>query len=355
MTATQTGINNTRSFYGSVTNMGDDTDVATVQGLLKANNWQGVVDFATTYPYYNFKKLPFTASDVDVGLNPWMLIAIDEDYSNDDLKGSVMAMRPYTGVGFCILAKGGIAIDTDGSVLATNGASVNAGTPTGSPFTIPYQDGKKSSWIMTQTSTGCLGFFKNSTAYSVLQDSGQVWTKQNSQMKAAPMNRSDGNLVPGATGAADPVGADVVTAFVNYAAELWSVASTDDGNLVFRSQKNNANQPIMISRDDNGWLCNGSMALYQADDMNISLEGYLDYFWQQFLGAGNEAFQWVSDIATTSLDWMEGAAMDSWAWIEDTSSDAWKAVENTWNDVEDELDDIGKVISDPDTWNPSKW
>lgn len=354
MAATQIGINNTKSFYGSVKNMGTDSDLETVQSLLKANNWQGVVDFATTYPYYNFKKLPFTAADVDVGLNPWMMIALPEDYSNDDLQGSMIVMRPYTGVGFCVLKDGGIAMNSDGSVLETKQASVNAGTPTGSPFTVPYQNGTKSNWILSQTSTGALAFFRGATACCVVQNSGTVWTRQNAQMKKAPMERSDGNLVAGAA-SAGPVGTDVVTAFVNYAAEQWSVAATDEGNLVFRSQLNSANQPMMIARDDSGWLCNGTLAQYQADDFKISLQGYIDYFWDQFLIGTDEALEWVSDIATTSWEWMEGAAVDTWNWIENTGSEAWDAVEDTWNTVEDELDDIGDIISDPDTWNPTKW
>lgn len=354
MSATQTGIYNAQLFLSSVYTMGDSDQQAQVQGLLKANNWQGVVDYAGSFQYFNFGKNPFTASDVDVGLNPWMFVAIPEDYNDDVIKGAAIAMRPYTGVGFCIPRQGGVAINTSGKLLRTNSASVDAGAPTGSPLTIPEQDGTKSAWILSQTTTGCLAFFKDAKPYLVLVNAQQVWTLQYDDLKDPPFERSNGNLIP--TGSGDTaVGTDVVTKFVDYAAQSWSVAGTDLGNLVFRSQLNSANAPVMVCLSDSGWLCNGASQRYDSDDMSISLQGYFDYFWQQFLLAGDEALDWVADIATTSWEWMDDAAMDAWDWIEDTGSAAWAGVEDAWDDVEEGIDDIADEITDPDTWNPSKW
>ncbi|WP_147395234.1 hypothetical protein [Azospirillum cavernae] len=346
--ATQAGVDNSESFLKSVNDMGDQSDVDTVTGLLKANNWQGVVDYAKTFQYYNYSKKPFTSDDVNAGLNPWMFIAIPDDYDDANIKGSMVAIRPYSGVGFGVLAKGGIAVIPSGDVLETNKASANAGTAVGSPYTVPSMDGTKSSWTLSETSTGKLGFFKATTCYCVLDGGGTVWTKQYADMKDPPMERSDGNLVPGGTSNL-AVGNDIVTTFANYAAQSWSVAETDLCNLAFRAQSSGGGTVIMVADGATGALYNGTGAIFKADDFKISWQGYIDYFWMEFTNYTTEGFEWVSDLATTSSSWMENAAMDSWDWISDTSSDAWNDINDAWKDVQSGLDDVGDAL------NPTKW
>ena len=348
-TATQTGVDNAQKFLSTVQSMGETEDFNEVNALLKANDWQGVVDYATTFPYYNFNKMPFTSVDVDAGLNPWMMMALPDDYENKDIRGSVMVIRPYSSVGFLILNKGGVAIASDGSVLETKSASINAGSPVGSPYTVPYQTGEKSNWILSQTSSGYLAFFKDTNCTFVLNNSGDnnrsVWSKQYQDLKDPPLNRSNGYFDPSSGSLA--AGKDIKTAFITYAAESWSVSETDTMNLVFRMQPSDS--PVMICRGDTGWLCNGSGAAFTAEDYKISLEGLFEYFWLEFLNAGTEAYEWVADIAVTSWDWVENAALDTWDWIENTSSESWEWVEDTWQDIDDSFDDI------EDALNPSKW
>lgn len=360
--ATQTGVNNSTTFLKTVKDQGEQSDLDTVSNLLKANNWQGVVDYATTFSYYNFKKKPFTAADVDVGLNPWMLLAIPDNYDDKNLKGSMIAIRLYSGVGFGILGKGGTSTIPSGDVLATASASADAGTPVGSPYTLPLSsDGSKSDWILSQTSNGKLAFFKGATCRFVLTNNGTVWTQQNSDMKAPPMERSDGNLIPGASGGVT-AGSDIKTSFSTYAAQAWSVAATDLGNLAFRSESNNGGTTIMIADGASGSLCNGTGAIFKADDFKISWQGYVDYLWGQFTNYTDEGVAWLSNIANTSASWLENAAMDTWGWVENTSSEAWNEVKGGWNDVQDalkgvddQIKDVGDKISDPNTWNPTKW
>jgi hypothetical protein len=348
--ATQAGVDNSESFLKSVNDMGDQSDTDAVLALLKANNWQGVVDYAKTFQYYNFSKKPFTADDVNAGLNPWMFIAIPDDYDDDNIKGSMVAIRPYSSVGFGVLAKGGIAVIPSGDVLKTDKASANAGTAVGSPYTVPFMnDGKKSSWTLSETSSGKLGFFKATTCYCVLDGGGTVWTKQYADMKDPPLERSDGNLVPGGTSNL-AVGNDIVTTFANYAAQNWSVAETDLCNLAFRSQSSGGGKVIMVANGATGALYNGTGAIFKADDFKISWQGYIDYFWMEFTNYTNEGFEWVSDLATTSASWMENAAMDTWDWISDTSSDAWNEINDMWNQIPKGIPTVPV-----DIFNPTKW
>lgn len=349
--ATQTGVDNSELFAQTVMSMGEESDADQLNALLKANDWQGVVDYAKAFPYYNFDKKQFTSDDVNAALNPWMFMALPNDYENDDIKGSMLALRPYSSVGFAVLKKGGISIVPAGDILATNGASADAGTPTGSPFTVPYQDGTASDWILSQTTNGGLGFFKASSCYCLLQNSGSVWTKQYDDLKQEPMNRSNGNLIAGSGSV--QAGTDILTMFANYGSQSWSVMETDLGNLAFRSQENSSNQPIMIAAGSSGFLCDGTGAQYKAEDFKISWEDYIEYFWNQFLSYSLEGLEWIADIAATSASWIEGAAMDAWDWVADTASEAWDAVENTWSEIQGSIEDIGKDIED--ALNPSKW
>ncbi|KAA0677938.1 hypothetical protein [Roseomonas genomospecies 6] len=345
--ATQTGVDNSEAFLKTVNDMGDQSDIAAVSNLLKAQNWQGVVDYAKTFQYYNYNKKPFTAADADVGLNPWMFVAIPDDYNDKDIKGSMVAIRPYSGVGFGVLDKGGIATMPSGDVLETDKASTDAGSPVGAPYTVPSMNGTKSSWYLSQTSTGKLGFFKGTTCHCVLAGTGTVWTRQNSDMKEPPLERSDGNLVTGASTSVT-AGNDLVTTFANYAAQAWSVAETDLGNLVFRSQSTSGGTPIVIADGATGLLCNGTGAVFKPDDFKISWQGYIDYFWKEFTDLTGEGFGWVENLADISASWMEDAAMDTWDWINDTASDAWKAIDDSWDQVEKGIDDgikdVGKAL-----------
>ncbi len=351
-TATQAGVNNSISFKQCVRSQGTTEDTNAVENLLKAQDWEGVVNYARSFRYYNIDRNPFTGTDVNAGLNPWMFLAIPEDYSEDAIKGSMVAIRPYSQVGFGILRKGGIATLPAGDVLATDGASTDAGTPVGSPYTVPFTDGTKSQWILSQTTTGKLAFFKGSTCYFVLASSGTVWTKQYSDMKVPPLERSDGNLISGDQSNIT-VGNDIVTTFVNYAAESWSVAETDEGNLVFRTQSTSGSTTIMIIAGASGLPCNGRGAVYKTDDFKISWQWYVDYLLSEFTNYTSMGIDWVTNIANTATSWMKDATMDAWGWVQSTSSEAWSDINGAWNTVQSTLEQGLNQMEN--ALNPTKW